>query len=215
MTNMDANIFVPMTKLKGKSESVQCDFLERYIMENNNDDRVKDVFALVVYGTLIFPQLLGYINAAVVDLIEQIDNQVNPVLAILAETIRSLNYCRRKGEGDFIGCAQLLYIWIRSHFWGKCEASLRFCMSTMVRTKNFCQKQWPKDQTREQWVVALRDLDLVRVTWKAPWMNQGSVLYDCGDKMWVPLLGLWGVISYAPLLMHRSSSFRPPTDLTS
>ena len=35
MTNMDANIFVSMTKLKGKSESVQCDFLERYIIENN------------------------------------------------------------------------------------------------------------------------------------------------------------------------------------
>ena len=35
----------------------------------------------------------------------------------------------------FTGCAQLLYIWIRSHFWGKCEASLRFCMSTMVSIK--------------------------------------------------------------------------------
>ena len=131
--------------MKGKSESVQCDFLKRYIIENNNDDRVKDVFALVVYGTLIFSQSPGYIDAAVVDLIEQIDNQANPVPAILAETIRSLNYYRRKGEGDFIGCAQLLYIWIRSHFWGKCEASLRFCMSTMVPTKEFCQKQWSKD----------------------------------------------------------------------
>ena len=70
MTNMDANVFVPMTKLKGKSESVQCDFLERYIIENNNDERVKDVFALVVYGTLIFPQSPGYIDASVVDLIE-------------------------------------------------------------------------------------------------------------------------------------------------
>ena len=34
-------------------------------------------------------------------------------------------------------------------------------------------------------------------------MNQESVLYGCGDKMWVLLLGLWGVISYAPLLMCR------------
>ena len=145
MTNMDANVFVPITRLKGKNECVQCDFLERYIIENNNDDRVKDIFALVVYGTLIFPQSLGYIDAAVVDLIEHIDNQANPVLVILAETIQSLNYCRRKGEGDFIGCTQLLYIWIRSHFWGKCEAFLRFCMSTMVPVKEFCQKQWPKD----------------------------------------------------------------------
>ena len=141
MTNMDANVFVPITRLKGKNECVQCDFLKRYIVENNNDNRVKDIFTLVVYGTLIFPQSPGYIDAAVVDLIEQIDNQVNHVPEIIAETIRSLNYYRRKGEGNFICCALLLYIWIQSHFWGKCEASLRFCMSTLVPVKEFCQKQ--------------------------------------------------------------------------
>ena len=116
MTNMDANTFVPITRLKGKNECVQCAFLERYIIENNNDDRVKDIFALMVYGTLIFPQSSGYIDAAMVDLIEQIDNQVNLVPAIIAETFRSLNYCRRNREGRFVGCAHLLYIWIRSHF---------------------------------------------------------------------------------------------------
>ena len=45
-------------------------------------------------------------------------------------------------------------------------------------------------------------------------MNQGGVLYRCGDKMWVPLLGLWGVVSYAPLLVCRqyaSEQFIPAT----
>ena len=67
---MHANAFVPITRLKGKNECVQCDFLERYIRENNNDDRVKDIFALMVYGTLIFPQSPGYIDVAVFDLIK-------------------------------------------------------------------------------------------------------------------------------------------------
>ena len=70
MTNIDASVFVPVTRLKGKNECVQYDFLERYIIENNNDDRVVDIFALMVYGTLIFLQSPGYIDAAVVDLIE-------------------------------------------------------------------------------------------------------------------------------------------------
>ena len=184
MTNIDASVFVPITRLKGKNECVQCDFLERYI------------------------------DATVVDLIEQIDNQVNPVPTIIAETIRSLNYYRRKGKGNFISCAQLLYIWIQSHFWGKCEASLRFCKSTMVPVREFCQKEWPKDQTREQWVAALWDLEPTHVTWKAPWMNQGCVLYGCRKKIWVPLLGLWGVVNYAPLLVCRqyaSEQFIPTT----
>ena len=29
MTNMDANVFVPITRLKGKNDCVQSDFLER------------------------------------------------------------------------------------------------------------------------------------------------------------------------------------------
>ena len=94
MMNEDASLLVFVTRRKGKNECVQCDFLERYMIENNDDDRVIDIFGLVVYEILIFPQSLGYVDAAMVDLIEQINNQANPVPAIVAETIRSLNFCR-------------------------------------------------------------------------------------------------------------------------
>ena len=116
MMNVDASLLTSVTRLKGKNECVQCNFLERYMIENNNDDRVIDIFRLVVYEILVFPQSPGYVDAVVVYLIEQINNQANLVPTIVAETIRSLSFCRRKGERDFIGCAQLLYMWIRSHF---------------------------------------------------------------------------------------------------
>ena len=116
MMNVDVSLPASVTRLKGKNECVQCDFLERYMIENNEDDRVIDIFGLVVYGILIFPQSPAYVDAAVVDLIEQINNQANPIPSIVAEIIWSLNFCRRKDEGDFIGYAQLLYMWIRSHF---------------------------------------------------------------------------------------------------
>ena len=94
MMNVDASLLASVTRLKGKNECVQCDFLERYMIENNDDDRVIDMFGLVVYGILIFPQSPRYVDAAVVDLIEQINNQANPVPDIVAETIQSLNFCR-------------------------------------------------------------------------------------------------------------------------
>ena len=162
--NVDASLLASVTRLKGKNECVQCDFPERYMIENNDNDRVIDIFGLVVYEILIFPQSPGYVDAAVVDLMEQINNQANPVPAIVAETIRSLNFCRRKGEGDFINYAQLLYMWIRSHFWGKCETSIKFHMSTIVRIFEFCKKEWLKDQIREQWVATLLSLDPVYIT---------------------------------------------------
>ena len=55
MMSIDVSIFVPMIRQKGKNGCVQCDFLERYIIKNNDDDRVINVFALLVNGTLIFP----------------------------------------------------------------------------------------------------------------------------------------------------------------
>ena len=94
MMNIDKSFLVSTTRQKGKNECVQQDFLERYIIENNDDDRVIDIFALVVYGTLIFSQSPKYVDAAIVDPIEQIDNQANHVPTIVAETIRSLNFCR-------------------------------------------------------------------------------------------------------------------------
>ena len=167
-----------------------------------------------MYGSVIFSQSSGYVDATVVDLIELIDSQINLVLAIVIETIRSLSYCRRKGKRDFIGCVQLLYIWVRSHFKGKYEAFIRFHISTIVPIKEFCKNEWPKDQTREQWVAALRSLDPTHITWKAPWMTQEYMLYRCGEKMWVPLLRLWGVVSYAPSLVCRqymAEQFIPTT----
>ena len=39
------------------------------MIENDNDDRIIDIFGLVVYGILIFPQSSEYVDAVVVDLI--------------------------------------------------------------------------------------------------------------------------------------------------
>ncbi|MFQ6657750.1 hypothetical protein Gotur_027295 [Gossypium turneri] len=75
-----------------------------------------DVFALSIYGLVIFPRALGHIDEAVTDLFDRLDKGVTLVPAILAETFRSLNACRRAGEGRFIGCAQLLLAWFHSHF---------------------------------------------------------------------------------------------------
>ncbi|XVE92534.1 hypothetical protein REPUB_Repub01dG0105800 [Reevesia pubescens] len=44
---------------------------------------------------------------------------------------------------------------------------------------------------------------LENVTLKAPWMHVSSFVYKCGENLWVPLIGLWGAVSYAPLLVYR------------
>ncbi|MFQ6658993.1 hypothetical protein Gotur_028049 [Gossypium turneri] len=50
------------------------------------------------------------------------------------------------------------------------------------------------------------------IEWRAPWLLPNETLYRCGDFNWVPLLGIWGAVGYAPLLVlsqYRSRKFVP------
>ncbi|KAG8489944.1 hypothetical protein CXB51_015604 [Gossypium anomalum] len=62
-----------------------------------------NLFALAIYGLIVFPRVLGHIEVAVVDFFEKLKQGINPVPTILAETFRSLSIYRRKGKGRFIG----------------------------------------------------------------------------------------------------------------
>ncbi|MBA0877089.1 hypothetical protein Goshw_023862 [Gossypium schwendimanii] len=54
-----------------------------------------DVFALSIYDLVVFPKALGYVDEAVTDLFDWLDKNVTPILAILAETFRSLSACQK------------------------------------------------------------------------------------------------------------------------
>ncbi|MFQ6651868.1 hypothetical protein Gotur_024023 [Gossypium turneri] len=45
-----------------------------------------DIFALSIYGLIVFPKALGHVDEAVSDLFDRLDKWVTPVSTILAET---------------------------------------------------------------------------------------------------------------------------------
>ncbi|MFQ6660657.1 hypothetical protein Gotur_029085 [Gossypium turneri] len=98
--------------LVGDSMDNSSTFLEpelHIVNLQNHPDVLKrvDLFALAVYGLIVFPKVLGNIEVAVVDFFQKLRQGINPVPTILAETFRSLNNCRKKGEGHFIGTSVL------------------------------------------------------------------------------------------------------------
>ncbi|MBA0756387.1 hypothetical protein Gogos_019923 [Gossypium gossypioides] len=107
---------VTRIKQKGDSKCIPWKNLQDLILAHPNVRKRVDVFALSIYGLVIFPKALGLVDEAISDLFDRLDKGVTPVLAILAETFRSLNACRRAGEGRFLGCTQLLLVWFHSHF---------------------------------------------------------------------------------------------------
>ena len=77
---------------KGNRQGLPWNILQNFIREHLHNEDGMVAFALAIYGLVIFPGILGYIEMAVVDTFEQIQHESNPTLAILAKTFRSLNY---------------------------------------------------------------------------------------------------------------------------
>ncbi|KAG8471875.1 hypothetical protein CXB51_036894 [Gossypium anomalum] len=189
----------PLTFRKNLRESVLShpDILKRV-----------NLFALAIYGLVIFPRVLGHIEVAVFDFFERLKQGVNPVPTILAETFRSLSTCRRVRKGRFIGCAQLLNVWILSHFWKVERTPFHMFSKTFAPLEAYLKKEWPKEITEQHWVSVFQNLRAEDITWRAPWIRPAVLLYKCGSQDWVPLLGLWGGVGYAPLLVQRQFSSR-------
>ncbi|MBA0634697.1 hypothetical protein Godav_029412 [Gossypium davidsonii] len=96
---------VPTFLKKGDSKCIPWKSLKDLTLAHPDMKKRVDVFALSIYGLVVFPKALGYVDEAVTDLFNRLDKRVTPVPIILAETFRSLNGCRKAGEGIFIECA--------------------------------------------------------------------------------------------------------------
>ena len=214
ITGMSEQWVTARIKQKGDSKCIPWRNLRDLIMVHPDVKKRVDIFALSIYGLVVFPKALGHVDEAVSDLFDRLDKGVTPVSAILAETFRSLNACRRAGEGRFIGCAQLLLVWFHSHFWKVEKASYRVFSENYSPLKELVVRPTRDDITEEKWMAILQNLHEDDVEWKAPWLVPEEILYQCGDFDWVPLLGIWGAIGYAPLLVLRqygSRQFIPAT----
>ncbi|MBA0671749.1 hypothetical protein Goklo_024583, partial [Gossypium klotzschianum] len=70
---------------------IQVDKSLRDLILVHPDTKEKvDVFALSIYGLMIFPRALGYVDEVFTDLFDRMDKRVTPVPVILAETFRSM-----------------------------------------------------------------------------------------------------------------------------
>ncbi|MFQ6663664.1 hypothetical protein Gotur_031102 [Gossypium turneri] len=116
---------IQVDRIYSKMVNVPTFFRKLINITGMNARKKVDIFALSIYGLVVFPKTLGHVDEAVTDLFDRLDKRVTPVPVILAETFRSLNVCQRAGEGRFIRRAQLLLAWFHSHFWKVDKVSYR------------------------------------------------------------------------------------------
>ncbi|KAG8483915.1 hypothetical protein CXB51_023338 [Gossypium anomalum] len=110
ITGMSEQWIMARIKEKGESKCIPWGALKDLIQSHPDEAKRIDIFALSIYGLMVFPRALGYMDEATTDLFHRLSKRVTSVLAILAETFRSLNACRRASAGSF-DWVPLLGIW--------------------------------------------------------------------------------------------------------
>ncbi|KAA3455604.1 myosin heavy chain-like [Gossypium australe] len=198
ITGMSEQWITARIKQKGECKCIPWRNLRDLILTHPDISKRVDVFALSIYGLMLFPRIKG----------------ATPVPAILAETFRSLNACRKSGEGRFVGCAQLLLVWFHSHFWKVDKVPCRAFTYNYAPLKEIAATPRRDDVSEENWIALLKNLQEGDIEWRAPWFIPNEILFRCGSFDWVPLLGVWGATGYAPLLVLRqygSRQFIPVT----
>ncbi|KAG8481742.1 hypothetical protein CXB51_026620 [Gossypium anomalum] len=208
ITGMSEQWITARIKEKGECKCISWDALKGLILMHPDETKKVDVFALSLYGLMVFPRALGYVDEATTDLFHRLSKRVTSVPATLAETFRSLGTCRKAGAGRFVGCAQLLLTWFYSHFRLIDRVICQVFFKDYSPLKDIVVSTRRVDVPEENWIVLLQNLQAKDVEWRAPWMIPGEILYRCGSFNWVPLLGIWGAIGYAPLLVLRQFGLR-------
>ncbi|RDY01162.1 hypothetical protein CR513_15542, partial [Mucuna pruriens] len=75
-----------------------------------------DVYELLVYGIMLFPQIEHYVDLAAVDaFLGRQDWGEHPVVAVLANTYQTLDYCSKKNGRGLRCCTSLLFLWLTMH----------------------------------------------------------------------------------------------------
>ncbi|GMI89827.1 hypothetical protein HRI_002652000 [Hibiscus trionum] len=62
----------------------------------------RNLFALLIYGLVLFPKALGFIHPVVLDLFDRLAEGGNLVPMILSKNFPSLRFCRKHGGGSFL-----------------------------------------------------------------------------------------------------------------
>ncbi|MBA0700855.1 hypothetical protein Goari_005486 [Gossypium aridum] len=96
ITRMSEQWVTARIKQNGENKCIPWKSLQELILAHPDARKKVDVFALSIYGLVLFPKALGHVDEATSDLFDRLDKRVTPVLAILAETFRLLNACRRE-----------------------------------------------------------------------------------------------------------------------
>ncbi|MBA0881381.1 hypothetical protein Goshw_016907 [Gossypium schwendimanii] len=92
ITGMSEQWVAARIKQKGESTYIHWKNLRDLILAHPDVKRKVDVFALSVYGLVVFPKALGHVDQAVIDLFDQIDKKTRRMKRLAVGPITTPEY---------------------------------------------------------------------------------------------------------------------------
>ena len=153
------------------------------------------VLALCLLAHLLFPREDRKVDMALIEIVIQIRNGRTFIPTILAETLRTLTFCKQRGKGFLTASVGLLQIWLVSHLvQGSCT-SQGFMHRDIIKPLN---KLSPPTQANGRWCEYLAQLEGQDIQWYLGWGSSRSIRVQTRELPFIPLLGISGVAPYAP-----------------
>ncbi|MBA0780261.1 hypothetical protein Gotri_004384 [Gossypium trilobum] len=92
ITGMSEQWVAAQIKKKGDSKCIPWKSLKDLILAHPNTKKRVDVFALSIYGLVVFPKAFRHVNEAVIDLFNRLDKSVTPKVDKVSYRVFSENY---------------------------------------------------------------------------------------------------------------------------
>ena len=169
------------------------------------DNRV-NAFIAAAFATILFPHGDMFIHYRVVELVAQYLAGKSYIPALLAEQIRSLNYIKTKGQGNFKASMHLLITWFASHTedYGHNLANGALVSVKYNLIQSFTERVHIEDnEPTWSWLDILEDMTPEAFIWKARWFKCPAAILGCKEYPAVPLIGITGCTGYYPASVIR------------
>jgi len=163
---------------------------------------VCNCYLLLVFGTLLFPLSANLIDASLASVVLQVVGGCSFEVALVAETMRSLDYIKVRRCGRMRGSPILLQMWFLSHI--KAYASLypswyRYPDESPLIRANAT----PMWRNAREWKRFLLELSPLGFLWRARWFSGTHIALRCPNFEGIPLVSHLGSTAYFPARVIR------------
>ncbi|PKI56467.1 hypothetical protein CRG98_023105 [Punica granatum] len=161
-------------------------------------------FLLLTFGTLLLPSAADRIDATLASIVLQVVGGRGYEVALVAETIRSLNCITQTADRRLRGSPILLQSWLQSHAspFGLMRPVLFF-----NRLESIISQLLPLVRVEErkvsEWITIFRKVSPKGFKWRAAWIPPEPMAFRCPDFNGLPLLSHARSTTYFPAQVMR------------